>query len=165
MTSPNVQPDEVVDQRAKFVAGLREFATWVEERPWVPITRHGWTDHQNVRIQVDLDGAEGVEQVRSIGERLGVEVRENLDDRTSVDVRIGAADYSVIAWHKAGRPGELEKLRAERKPLVSDETIAEAAAMEARDREAGGPPWEVPAHPENAQPGGWHRGQITGAGQ
>lgn len=46
------------------------------------------------------------------------------------------------------------------RPLVSDATIAEAEAMEERDRAAGGPPWEVPAHPENAQPGGWHRGQI-----
>lgn len=46
------------------------------------------------------------------------------------------------------------------RPLVSAATIAEVAAMEVRDREAGGPPWEVPDHPDNAQPGGWHRGQI-----
>lgn len=113
MTSETVQPAEVVDQRAKFVAGLREFAAWVEERPWVPITRQGWTDHQNVRIQVDLEGQEGLDQVWSIGERLGAKVREELDDRTCVDVRIGAAAYTVIAWHRDGRPGELEKLRAE----------------------------------------------------
>jgi len=45
-------------------------------------------------------------------------------------------------------------------PLVSDETIAEAAAMEERDRLAGGPPWEVPDHPDHNLPGGWHHGQI-----
>jgi hypothetical protein len=45
-------------------------------------------------------------------------------------------------------------------PLVSAATIAGAAAMEERDRVAGGPPWEVPSHPENFQPGGWHHGQI-----
>jgi hypothetical protein len=50
----------------------------------------------------------------------------------------------------------------QRKPLISDETIAEAAAMEERDRAAGGFPWEVPDHPDNFQPGGWHRGQIWG---
>lgn len=49
-----------------------------------------------------------------------------------------------------------------RKPLVSQETIDEAAAMEARDREAGGFPWDVPEHPDNFQPGGWHHGQIFG---
>lgn len=46
--------------------------------------------------------------------------------------------------------------------VISDATIAEVAAMEARDREAGGPPWEVADHPENPQPDGWHHGQITG---
>lgn len=48
------------------------------------------------------------------------------------------------------------------KPLISDETIAEAAAMAERDRLAGGPPWEVEDHPDNRLPGGWHHGQITG---
>jgi hypothetical protein len=48
------------------------------------------------------------------------------------------------------------------KPLISDETIAEAEAMAERDRLAGGPPWEVPDHPDNFQPGGWHRGQLWG---
>lgn len=55
-----------------------------------------------------------------------------------------------------GHPGRAAK------PLVSDETIAEAAAMEERDRAAGGPPWEVADHPDNKQLGGWHHGQITG---
>jgi hypothetical protein len=49
--------------------------------------------------------------------------------------------------------------RADR-PLISDETLAEVAAMEERDRLAGGPPWEVPDHPDHGLPGGWHRGQI-----
>lgn len=78
-------------------------------------------------------------------------------------------DVAAAKAELAEREAELEKARArvaelesERKPLVSDSTIAEAAAMEARDREAGGAPWEVADHPENAQPGGWHRGQIIG---
>lgn len=112
MTPETVQPAEVVDQRAKFVAGLREFADWIEARPWLPTTRT--SGYQSpFRMQVDLEGQEGLDQVRSIGERLGVKVYEALHDRTSVEVRIGGADYSVIAWHRDGRPGEVEKLRAE----------------------------------------------------
>lgn len=49
---------------------------------------------------------------------------------------------------------------ADRKPLVSPETIAEVAAMEERDPKAGGFPWDVPDHPDHDLPGGWHRGQI-----
>ncbi len=46
------------------------------------------------------------------------------------------------------------------RPMVSDATIEEAAAIEERDRAAGGPPWEVADHPDHNLPGGWHRGQI-----
>jgi hypothetical protein len=49
-------------------------------------------------------------------------------------------------------------------PLVSDATIAEVTDMEARDRAAGGSPWEVADHPDHDLPGGWHRGQMGGAG-
>lgn len=49
--------------------------------------------------------------------------------------------------------------------IISDETIAEAVAMAERDRKAGGPPWEVPEHPDNFQPGGWHHGQLWGWSQ
>jgi len=47
-------------------------------------------------------------------------------------------------------------------PLISDSTLVEIAAMEERDRLAGGPPWEVPDHPDNSLPGGWHHGQLWG---
>lgn len=48
------------------------------------------------------------------------------------------------------------------RPLISDETLAEVAAMGERDRLAGGSPWEIPDHPDNWQPGSWHRGQLWG---
>lgn len=41
------------------------------------------------------------------------------------------------------------------------DAIAELKELEARDRAAGGPPWEVPDHPDHNLPGGWHRGQIN----
>lgn len=39
--------------------------------------------------------------------------------------------------------------------------IAELGAMEERDRTAGGPPWEIPDHPDHDQLGSWHHGQIV----
>lgn len=65
-----------------------------------------------------------------------------------------------IEPHFADGNTGVELVDESERPLVSAATIAEVAAMEVRDREAGGPPWEVPDHPDNAQPGGWHRGQI-----
>jgi len=49
-----------------------------------------------------------------------------------------------------------------REPLDLDAAIKELIEMEERDRLAGGPPWEVPDHPDHDLPGGWHHGQITG---
>ena len=40
------------------------------------------------------------------------------------------------------------------------QAVAELDAMSARDRAAGGAPWDVPTHPDHNLPGGWHRGQI-----
>ena len=45
--------------------------------------------------------------------------------------------------------------------VISASTIAEIEAIAERDRLAGGPPWEVPDHPDHDQPGGWHHGQLT----
>lgn len=71
--------------------------------------------------------------------------------------------YATIEGMEAAiAAGELAMPPAAGRPLVSDATIAEAAAMQERDQAAGGPPWEVPDHPDNQQPGGWHQGQIGG---
>lgn len=98
-------------ERATFAAGLREFAAWVEANPWAPVKRPGGYP-QNARLQVDLHGADmgatdaaAVARVREIADRLGVKVQE-LDDRTDASVTIGAVSYSVIAWHRDGRPAE-----------------------------------------------------------
>jgi len=98
-------------ERAQFAAGLREFADWVEANPWAPIKRDGGY-LQTVRLQVDLHavaedaGAGAVARVREIADRLGVKVDESLDDRTDASAEIGSASYSVIAWHRDGRPAE-----------------------------------------------------------
>jgi hypothetical protein len=46
------------------------------------------------------------------------------------------------------------------RPLDVSQAVAELDAMSARDRAAGGAPWEVPTHPDHDLPGGWHRGNI-----
>lgn len=95
-------------RRARFVAGLREFADWMQANPWVPIERDsGYVG--GVRVQVDLHGgdmdanAETVARVRTIADRLGVKVQE-LDDRTDASTEVGGVSYSVIAWHRDDRP-------------------------------------------------------------
>ncbi len=45
--------------------------------------------------------------------------------------------------------------------VISQSTLDELREIEERDRAAGGFPWEVPDHPDNSLPGGWHHGQIT----
>jgi hypothetical protein len=107
VSAENVQPTEAADQpelpedpakRAAFVAGLREFATWLEERPWAPLWRQsGYVS--NAQLQIDLYDDDGMAQVSDLAARLGVKVRER-DDRTAVDVCVGSVTYVAIAWHR-----------------------------------------------------------------
>jgi hypothetical protein len=96
--------------RARFAAGLREFADWIGANGWAPV---GWDGcgFQHARVQVDLHGSDEdataatVSRIRDLADRLGVKTQE-LDDRTDASVVIGAVSYSVIAWHRNGRPAE-----------------------------------------------------------
>jgi hypothetical protein len=147
-------------ERARRIADIRAFADFLEQHPWAPI-EGSLSSQWSPDPQGDLwnSGAEGLAQVREFAGRMGAEVVQG-EDRTSAIRRFGWVEYRLIAWHKGGRPAEPEAV----KPLISDETIAEVAAMEERDRAAGGPPWEAPGHPENFQPGSWHRGQLDPTG-
>jgi hypothetical protein len=100
-------------ERAKFIAGLHAFADWLSANPWAPVKRPSGYG-QPARLQIDLHGvdmdakADAVAKVREIADRFGVKVDESLDDRTDASVEIGAVAYSVIAWHREGRPAEAE---------------------------------------------------------
>ncbi len=126
MTTETVTQTEA-DQRAQFVAGLREFATWIETNSWLPTTRTGGYQSP-LRMQIDLHDGEAVAQVREIAHRLDTKADESLDDRTCVTCRIGSGEYTVIAWHRNGRPGEreaeLERLRAEVAELRAAQVVA-----------------------------------------
>lgn len=92
----------------------------------------------------------------AFGSRKALEA--HVADPTVTDARL--VDETELLGETCKPHKVINCTRCPAKPLISDETIAEAAAMEERDRAAGGPPWEVADHPDNAQPGGWHHGQI-----
>jgi len=109
-TTAEIEAARERGEREKFIAGLHEFADWLKAHPEAPIERmSGYIGR--ARLQVDLHGgdlnadAATVAQVRDLAEKFGVKVHE-LDDRTDASVEIGSVSYSVIAWHKHGRPAE-----------------------------------------------------------
>src|SRR6478609_10431907 len=121
--TPTKRADELQAERAKFVDGLREFADWLTENPWAPTMRDGGY-FQHARLQINFHGPDGdhdatadtIARVRELADRLGVKVDESLTDRTDASIEIGSVSYSVIAWHRNGRPdprdAELAALRA-----------------------------------------------------
>lgn len=111
MTEPSLTPPERQQEAAEFAAGLREFADWLEERSWLPTRRGGSNYPTPARIQVDLNDHAGLDQVREIAQRLGVDTYEEMNDRTSVEVAVGSVSYAVIAWHPDGRPAAREALQ------------------------------------------------------
>jgi hypothetical protein len=85
-------------ERAQKIAEVRALATWLEERPWLPIPGLHCNDH--------LYGLDGYRKVLELAGRPGGELDTRLDDRTVVKFREGPLHYSVIAWHEDGRPAE-----------------------------------------------------------
>jgi hypothetical protein len=99
-------------ERAKFIAGLHRFADWLKANPWAPIRDDGAYVHP-ARLQINLRDADmaTIAQVREIADRLGAKADESLFDRTDASMEIGSISYSVIAWHRDGRPAEPEAER------------------------------------------------------
>lgn len=160
---PTEQPDQLVEilaERAQVVADLHAFADFLGRNSWAPLPYM----RLQASVQTNPDdvwhgGEEGVAELRRIADALGKEPRERLDDRTEVTSHFGSVEYHVVTWHRGGRPGEVERLRAEvealraaaaqsvwcggdctlvadhagdhdiRQPLVSDETIVEAGRL------------------------------------
>ena len=144
-------------ERDRFISGLHEFADWLGENPWAPTMRdNGYFQH--ARFQIDLHGenddatTETIDRVRAFAELLGVKVDESLDDRTDVSVEIGAVAYSVIAWHKGGRPAEPEPVRELTEAVAADPTGLTYS------READDPTPVSPAR-------GWHGGSVVDGGE
>lgn len=99
-TDAEIEAGRAAAKRAVFVAGMRQLASWVEDRPWVPLPYHP-------RFQIDLHGDDAETRVREIADQLGIKVEDRLDDRTVACIEIGPVEWAVIAWHPGGRPSEL----------------------------------------------------------
>jgi hypothetical protein len=90
--------------RAGRIADIRAFADWLEANPWVPLPNH-------LSAAKQLNGSEtdpvpALAKVREIADRLGVKTDEHLDDRTRMEYAVGTVTYSLLSWHKDGRPAE-----------------------------------------------------------
>jgi hypothetical protein len=85
--------------RAQKIADIRSLASFLEANPDVPMSPY-------MLDQTDLKGPEGLATVRALAVRLGVEVNDSLDDRTSLEIVTGHHRHKLIAWHPEGRPAE-----------------------------------------------------------
>lgn len=150
--TPTERADELQAKRAHFINGLREFADWLTENPWAPTMRDsGYFQH--ARLQINLHGPAGdhdatadtIARVREIADRLGVKVDESLNDRTDASIEIGSVSYSVIAWHRDGRPDPRDaELRAR---------VAELEASTDRPDDGFGFSREAEGNPAPVSPG------------
>ncbi|GIE75755.1 hypothetical protein Aph02nite_17050 [Actinoplanes philippinensis] len=98
-------------ERAERIADIRAFADFLEQHPALPVT--------NIRMQASLNphgdvwnsGAEGVAEVRRLAGLFDGKVMQDNEHITATR-EVGATEYVIVAWHKAGRPAE---------PVVEDE--------------------------------------------
>jgi hypothetical protein len=101
-------------ERAQRIADIRAFADWLEANPWVPMPHHLYGSKHVNGLAGELDDVAALATVREIATRLGVETDESADDRTRMKFNVGRFEYSLLAWHKDGRPVEAA-------PVVEDE--------------------------------------------
>jgi hypothetical protein len=92
-------------ERAARIADIRAFANWLEANPGVPMP---WQVQADEHLSIgDGTEIERLVKVRQVAAMLGVEVDERLADRTELEFEIGGfVKYSLVAWHKGGRPAE-----------------------------------------------------------
>lgn len=94
-------------ERVNRIADIRRLATWLEDNPWAPMpSSFDASVHLDERHLGGPSEAESYAKVCEISERLGIEPEERLADRTVLRVPFGRVEYSVIAWHPDGRPGD-----------------------------------------------------------
>jgi hypothetical protein len=111
-------------ERARKIADIRTVADWLEANPDIPMA-YGIGGQADLSDSQSYSAAE-VDAVRAFAEKHGGEFREG-EDHTSARVRFGDVTYSLISWHKDGRP-------AEPKPLTPDTTADERVVAEERKR-------------------------------
>lgn len=91
-------------ERAQRIADIRALADWLEANPEVPAP-YGIGGQADLSESQSYSAAE-IDAVRAFADQHGGEFREG-KDHTSARVRFGGVTYSLISWHKDGRPAEL----------------------------------------------------------
>jgi hypothetical protein len=92
-------------ERALQIADLRAFADFLERNPWAPIENLHMQWSPNPNGDIWNSGAEGPAQVRQMAQQMGAEAVQS-DVMTKATRHFGPVEYSLIAWHKDGRPVE-----------------------------------------------------------
>lgn len=96
-------------ERAQKISDIRALAAWLEANPWAPMPNYYDANaHLDARHPGGPSETEAYAKVREVADRLGVQVEERLDDRTTVSKAFGPVTYQVIAWHADGRPADPE---------------------------------------------------------
>jgi hypothetical protein len=104
-------------ERAQRIADIRKLADWLEERPWMPLL--------DLDVNRHLYGLDGYRTVVEMAERLGVPLEKTLDDRTRLVFRKGPLTFTLLVWHKDGRPAEPAPAAVEDDPTGLNYTRAE----------------------------------------
>jgi hypothetical protein len=94
-------------ERARQIADIRAFADFLECNPWAPIETLHMQWSPNSHGDIWNSGTEGVAQVRQMAQQMGAESVQS-DSMTKATRHFGPVEYSLIAWHKDGRPSEPE---------------------------------------------------------
>lgn len=96
---------KAIAERATKIADIRSFADFLESNPWAPIENLHMQWSPNPNGDIWNSGTEGVAQVRQMAQQMGAEaVQSNV--MTKATRHFGPVEYSLIAWHKDGRPAE-----------------------------------------------------------
>lgn len=104
LTADEVDEVEREGERARFIAGIRLFADWLEQRPWLPVP-DSLEAMVHLRYATGADSA-GLAEFRELAQLLDTETDESLEDRTRIEVPVGPIRYQAIAWHRDGRPAD-----------------------------------------------------------
>lgn len=158
-------------RRDRITDLIRELALLIDDHQLpIPLLWGG------IRVHIDLPDVAGVAAVAAA---IGAEVkRGTYDHHVSWPTEPDLAELLTVMWVAYFSDAEHDpSLRASETPeglrvpgyvdgavstppgrvvsvppLISPESIADVDAVAARDRAAGGPPWEIPSHPDNVPP-------------
>jgi hypothetical protein len=103
LTAEEIAGHKGAAERARKIADIRAFADRLEANPEIPMA-YGIGGQADVSESTTYSAAE-IRAVKAFAEKHGGEFRKS-KDHASARVRFGDVTYSLISWHKDGRPAE-----------------------------------------------------------